>query len=287
MKTTITPLILILSYSPTFSQDWSGVLRWLYHQSIIGPPDDVMRLVEVRKVGIEIIESKNCVVLEFKHIQIDDGQHEEGVLATYAVFLEDGVCQVYNDYDSSFHQVYDFNLQVGDTLQSYSPWCPQSKALSVVDSIGVITIDGQTRRFQQVTDIDTGCFLRGMVIEGIGGERFLFPNSGIIDPPVGGKLLCHQDADLIYPEDASCDIIVSTEDIASNGRTIYPNPTDSWLWFSTDSPIQWSVHDIVGRKLAHGYSAAIDISYLYDGNYFVLLEENGSIERHHVVKTSR
>lgn len=140
-----------------------------------------------------------------------------------------------NKCDSTFSLLYDFGVNVGDTLV-YSDVCQFSDSLQLrVDSIIPISINGNTLNQFYMSHLNfvAPTYFGGNVIQGIGNTSSFYPIIGVCDPP-GGPLRCYNDT--VIGEYNSglyggvCDtVFVGIDEYPFSNLSIYPNPTTGKL----------------------------------------------------------
>jgi hypothetical protein len=156
--------------------------------------------------------------------------------------------QVYNYHHGHFYMLYDFSLQVGDTVvltpgsncnlynqlestdMGYLDTIPLKFFIKEKDSI---EIDGKKYLFMDMDNIFEGSNIKfylsfdyKMIIKGIGSLDFL---TGKLVAPIEagryGPLRCYSDSSVAYTTDIPCDLLTSVESFNSNHKVwIYPNP---------------------------------------------------------------
>lgn len=189
--------------------------------------------------------------------------------------------------DSTERLIYDFNLQVGDTMPMQSPIFPNT----VISSIDTITFFGvQVKRF--FVDLgDNGLDFFNYIIEGMGGSNGLTYFQPMILWLGGGaystNINCFQFQDSIYaPNDGECpfiDFISAVDPITENHTlTISPNPTHDVFTVTISEELLNStctIVDVVGRvqqsfKLTDLHTTA---QLVAPGLYFWRIEHRGRI----------
>jgi hypothetical protein len=151
-----------------------------------------------------------------------ESESQEGVIYLH----EDPVAQqiyAYNSFDSAQFLLYDFSLNVGDTLFT-SMFGDDIEAELVGLSLQTFEdgVERQAFEFQ-------GWFGQVFYYEGIGGENGLFTpfNVGI---GFGSRLWCHGDESQIIHSPVNCPDIVDGIDEAQQGRlNIYPTVSNNWV----------------------------------------------------------
>ena len=179
--------------------------KWHYSQAGI---IDMQTYKTIESVSDTMIEGKSCrKLLETSRTMIAP---ERPIRYMYS--RNDSVSEYYNH---SFHLLYNFRAQKGDSITITS----LSKKM-VVDSTRTIDINGHMLRVQYVTCTDRMSFdFSGKVIEGIGNLKFMFPT---LDFNYDGPLRCYSDpvtGSYINPVWNSTDCEKITTGIEENERS--------------------------------------------------------------------
>ena len=160
--------------------------------------------------------------------------------------------RVYYYKYNQFRLLYDFNLELGDTLHFFNPeasaWDADTMTHLAVDTIIQVEQNGvKYKTYYFKDDPFAKWYLRNGVAELIGGTYWLFPSLTIgIDSEPGG-LRCYQDSAVyinLSPGDSTaCDytwtnpIFSGTEELSLDiGFKIYPNPISSVSRFVFPNP---------------------------------------------------
>ena len=134
--------------------------------------------------------------------------------------------QVFYYMNDEKRLLYDFSLNVGDTLVVKAQWCCQGDLLDTivgyVDSVGSITVSGVPLKYQ---DFGSADWPREHV-EGVGSLYYFFPNPPLFDNAYS-KLRCviYPNGDILkFTDDEDCYTIMGVNDIQQSGLAMYPNP---------------------------------------------------------------
>ncbi len=179
-----------------------------------------------------------------------------GLVAEYkGAYREDTVAKkVYfiQAFNTTEELLYDFNLQVGDTVQGYlEAFATDPDTVQTIDSV---LVGGNYRKRWNINS----CYDIS-IIEGIGSTYGFYQFSPGCDPDFPNYVLdCFiQDGSSIYPSaSSSCDLITgikSTESISSK-INVYPNPSQGFLNISVDPNFEIKdlrLFDITGNDVWH------------------------------------
>ena len=125
--------------------------------------------------------------------------------------------------------IYDFDWLVGDTIECSFNSCV------IVDSIGTIEFNGQTRKHFFLTGTENN---NNEIIEGIGFGTGLF-RIPVPNPFLKGRLICYrQNNNVIGVSNAdSCELITNLINLPSQDHKIklFPNPFKSFINISSQS----------------------------------------------------
>lgn len=224
---------------------------------------------------------------------------EEGVLDTikYAplLFYQEGNI-LYEYKEEELQKVYNFDLNVGDTLSylSYSPYYNL-----VLDSIGQMEIDGHSFAFQRVWltyELSPAHSGHIWMIEKLGDRgSFFIPNYTVLAIPDGTAydFRCYEDDTGVAINLSSwgheCDyipgLITTIDDATFDNLKIFPNPTADIIRVQLDAfkIIQLKVFSVTGQQLLSQNTdneivVNVDLSTLNKGFYYLVgYGEDGNI----------
>lgn len=179
--------------------------------------------------------------------------------------------------DTVEHLIFDFTLQVGDSVPTIPYSCDSKIFISQVDSVLI----GTTYRKRWS---DGGW---NIIIEGIGANwEFLKPMCNIIDGASGMLTCFRQDGASVYPDSLfNCSFITNIKSISNNqsAMNLFPNPFNSSMTVSINVEkasmlIYNSIGEFVREVKINYYSTVISRNGLIGGIYFYrLLYNNGEI----------
>jgi hypothetical protein len=181
--------------------------------------------------------------------------------------------------NSSEQLLYDFNMQIGDTVRSFIE--PTTKYADVVKAIDSVLV-GST--YRKRWEINPGYHI--YFIEGIGSTYGLIESSpGGVDFP-GYSITCfQQDKVGLYPSAiGTCELISSVNSIVKEkeGFNIYPNPgkDNVCLTINTIEKTLLQVFDLTGKLMLAEFlqneRSTIDVSRLPQGVYNLCVSNNES-----------
>jgi len=183
-------LCLLLQSLDTLAQetdvDWFPVgARWEYQELLLGGTSPGCAL-EVTKDTL--IESKLCKIIKSKGCLIPDP------FGTETAILYSETNRVYWYFDDRFHLLYDFTVQVGDTLRvgvPYSGFNDSTIHREVVDSTGFLTIGTKEYRAYWTRNLlEDAWYISSLpTVERIGNVNYLLPQDQLSEVSVGPLLI--------------------------------------------------------------------------------------------------
>ena len=244
--------------------------------------------------GDTIIEN-----LQYKKVYVQSGPVADFNKAWYfAAIREDTIAEKvycvlgsyeFPPYSTEEYLLYDFSVNVGDTVNFYSLWggwypCMQTQ---VVESIDSILIDSHYRKR---INFNTWYWNQDSWVEGIGSTQGLF-FAGPFDMVDGMDytiLLCvHIDDKVIYQIKDDCYIppsIPPWDRIDENKKEvfkIYPTVVDDFLYIEADESsrhVDYKIINLQGQIMDNGVltSNSINVSNLNKGFYLIVLSDSAS-----------
>jgi len=178
-------------------------------------------------------------------------------------------------YESTEQLLYDFNMQVGDTvkgvLETYP--CPVD-TVHAIDSI----IIGNSYRKRWLINSCYGIY----IIEGIGSTAgLLMASPGCITDANLQGIICFQENDItLYPDTASnCQLITSINSVEKNSNKIkaFPNPSNGSFTVAFDQPLnilEIRISDLLGKNVLQKQTenqSNIKINNLNFGTYIITI----------------
>lgn len=169
--------------------------------------------------------------------------------------------------DTTEYLLYDFNLQVGDSVRGYLQSC--CGPLDKVISIDSILIGGIYHKRWYVNN-NYGIYF----IEGIGSTYGLIkPSLGSADGPFYYLDCFQRNGHWQYPDStASCDQITLMNSVNNDAAqiNIFPNPASNKIRLNTEAELK--LYDIAGHEILNAKEKEIDVSNLEAGIYFVFVK---------------
>ncbi len=189
--------------------------------------------------------------------------------------------------------LYDFSLEVGDTISVYPIYYYNSFQIEVTGIDSILIGDNYRRK---LLIGDTSSYYSEFWIEGMGSTAGLF-QAGTTGDPFGyfSNLLCYVEGNEVmyeYNSNIGCFTTCGTavENIANKiNLSFFPNPAQDHLSFSSDEIIQHIVIlDINGQQLyakaANQTNGEIEVSHLTEGIYLVLVKTELGIGIEKIIK---
>ncbi len=203
---------------------------------------------------------------------------------------------IYYYRENKFELLYDFSLEVGDTMNIVTPapynpnYVADTMIQIVIDSVEKVVVGNDTLRkqvFHMTSKFDSYYGFSGTFIEKIGDLYFLLPVDDLLcDNFCPLPLRCYQDNSLFYKQwEVECDatyLMTSTQNnLPLSEIRLYPNPVFSGSGqLSIEGPdrFTWRLRDIHGGTLYHstressGKETAALPSGLSPGMYLVEIQ---------------
>lgn len=269
-------LLLVLTHFCHLSvaQDWEGDVVWIYSQEEFrSASTNVVRHVKVLDT---VIQNRTAIKVEREWFAPKTSGF--GVESYLYFSYGNGVVEYYDFMAEEFYPLYDFNLEVGDTLSSV---CLEGTTVpaytrAIIDSISMTTVNGESRKVQHLNvlvDPNIACSTDDRVIEGVGFESYFLPQHAFADPVIGGSLLCYQDRSFTFPISSSCDLSVGVNDIVQKEVDIFPNPVYDQLNIEGERPVRIELYNMAGVRMniENGIDK-ISLAHLPNGIYILRLQ---------------
>lgn len=237
-------------------------------------------------VSDTLIDGKLCKKLMrdvyFVSIQTKTIEHKD----KRAQFVYQSGDTIWQFKSNKFNQLYNFNLQIGDTI-SFMNFHTVQNNKNVVSDIQTINIQGESLRQQTIDVFENNNILTKInIIEKIGvtsAPFSLFWNEFLInvfDFPTH-KFRCYSDhlTPIINYSNDVCDALPATVDIeeseTANSLSLYPNPcTDKIYIKNLNHEASYKVFTIQGTELMYGTTnSEIDVQGLENGLYLLQIKD--------------
>jgi hypothetical protein len=268
------------------AQTWGLGTQWLYKQDVYMPQDfNPFLLLEIVS---DSIDGSNTFYKLQETIIKKKGKVITQTLSQYFLISKNGnKVKVLHEQNKNLYDLYDFDLQKGQTLDIFtSNWTLDTMKIKV-DSLSTDMINGVSWENMWVSSDHTkGYFMYGQVIKGIGFIEYLFPRPGFVDPPPGGYLLCFKNNEIFYPSQYDCDKILPTIETSGEEILVYPNPTSNNIHTNFTEYESWQIWNTNGVQLDSGNSSK-EISFRdqASGTYFLIFNEpNGGIKIQKIIR---
>jgi hypothetical protein len=292
MKKIVLIIVLALPFG-VFAQEFAPIgAIWHYSQTSWIIPE-LITYKTIESLSDTTINGKECKKL----IEVERFYSDTVNTFLHYMFSENDSVFFYKD--NSFHLLYDFGAEAGDTVVlDYYLTSEETPLLMLIDSTGTIDINGEQRKIQYVSCGD-GIFIEfgGPMIQGIGSTYFLFPT---YDGTVNGPLRCYQDEviglyiNYFYSnygwnyEDCNQIITDIDEPESSNVTVTYPNPSTNHFFIKNAIPSsEYRINDINGNLIDQGQldlSGEISIQDLAKGTYILQLITDNQVTVRKIVK---
>jgi hypothetical protein len=307
MKKIILIPLFVLFIAQVFGQTGWPPIGAKWHYSYV--PCDIwggcnaIEYIYFEAVKDTLVNDTLCTKIIVEH---HNGKKEVKYLGDEYIFSTED--QVYNYHHGQFYLLYDFSLQMGDTVAlQLGSNCNlydqmESSELYLADPLPVnhivvekdsVEIDGKKYLFMDMdfTPNDIGYpfylfFGNRVIIKGIGSLEFL---TGKLTNPIEsgfyGPLRCYSDSTVNYTTDIPCDYLTSAERITDNTNVyVYPNPVSNQSVICFPNPknatISISISDMKGKivwstETCNDYST-IESENLSKGVYMYRVYNNDS-----------
>ena len=204
-------------------------------------------------------------------------------------FRQDSIAKkvFYVPYDTTEYLLYDFNMQVGDTLKG----CIASYPYDTVISIDSILVGSGYRKIWHLNQYQGIYF-----IEGIGSTYGLTVGSAgnaIGTFPFWGLTCFIQNGSTLYPNTTtSCPLITSINSLEkiSNQLSVFPNPSNGSFSIETENIElkEIRISDLLGKEIFHQdkiYQTKTNVDGLNSGTYILSAvdKDNHSINKKIIV----
>lgn len=277
-------------------KEWAPIgAEWYYtFGGAFGPP---ISYVKLTSKGDTILGGKSCRLLTSEVFQDSLISYSEEIIPQDYIIYQDSN-KIYRWEEETFHILYDFDLQVGDTIKIYIPdrelFGPEYDDQHVyfeIDSVDTETINGESFKRQKLKYLDMGIVdfsvdFSDWAYEVIGSRSFFVPISFFnCDNACATPMRCYSSSDgFSYNRfGIPCDTVVyrSTSTMEENTESIariFPNPVESDLYLETEDPItEIAIIDVMGNSLLREtfpievYHHNVKLLFLPPGIYYLIV----------------
>lgn len=184
--------------------------------------------------------------------------------------------KIYQGWDDGEALIFDYSLEVNDTLFTGGP-------VYVVTGIDSVLLENGEKRKRLHTQCPFGSWGDWTIywIEGMPSSAGLIDHHSICAADAGSALLCiWKNDELLYsnPDQDSCWLLaVSTLDIEKTNIRILANPVESWLDISDPDQqvLEINIYDLIGRMIYRGKELSINMESAPQGYYMVSIKLRG------------
>lgn len=300
MKKLLFLLVLINSTNLFAQKEWAPIgAKWYYNE----PKDVRGNYIVFESLKDTSIKGHNCRVIDVKL--------NNSTISREYIFSADNSLSYYNKFTNSFHSLYNFNVNVGDTVSVHSTKFKPTKAfISYTDSISefkykIIQIDslqisGNWVKRQKVLNLKnnewgfpSGLSKEYYIVNYIGSLTYFFGVFPYITPEDQPKLLrCYTDIDFTFknPEWVQeCDFFTGMiESTLENDYQVFPNPTSRLLNINSIMPIELiELFDYKGLKIfstIKPQTISIDMNNYSSGIFYVKITNSKTFTIHKIIK---
>jgi len=284
----------------SFSQEWAPKGAKWYYEHV---NTDITKLTIIESIGDTIINEKSCKILQTKSISLAQNNYYEyhwdtGYKEKYDfLYYQNDTIFYFNYCDNEFHPLYQFNVNVGDTItvregenlcnfgEEYS-----TKFKYAVDSISTIDIGENQYKliFNTMTpDSDWGfntSYIKEYypIIDKIGSTYYLFGLSPTIYISDGiSHLRCYKDNTIEYRYNGFSGACDSLPDLPNSFEKLQNNNDISMITNDIESstfikfPIQFKKYELIdvqGTVIQFGNQHKISTKDLPNGMYIIKIE---------------
>lgn len=239
-----------------------------WHYEVRYPFSPVVNCLAMEVIKDTIIDGITARFIEGKLYQFEkDTIPATDVYNQGNIILHQKGDSIYYYRENKFELLYDFSLEVGDTMDIVTPapydlnYVSDTMIQMVVDSVGEVVVGNDTLRkqvFRMIRKFDSNYGFGGTHIEKIGNLYFLLPVDDLLcDVFCPLPLRCYQDSSLFYKQwEVDCDatyLMTSTQNNISLPEIhLYPNPVfsgSSQFYIEGPDRFTWRLRDIHGRTL--------------------------------------
>lgn len=266
---------------------------WNFHFSVpFCPPGSIDSYYSFTLTGDTIINSQTYHKLEIPFVQsIALGSCTPSIFSGYkgAIRQDTAMRKVFIVPPTTTIEelLYDFNMQVGDTVRGYIEPFFFPDAIDAIDSVLI----GNSYHKRWIIDPWAQIYL----IEGVGSTYGLIESipGGLIDAPLDTLTCFMQNGQPLLPDTTTtCELITGFENIYIDNSLVLvsPNPFSNLLSFTSNSHeiLEVNLYDIASKKLINQkftHSISLNTQQLATGIYlYEIRSKDGSFSKGKVLK---
>ncbi len=245
---------------------------------------------EYTMIGDTTINNKNYEIL-FERELYNFNVYSDGVKG----WIREDNNVIFFREDSVDHILYDFNVNIGDTIQWWGlDTNPSSPMYFIVSTVDSITIKNEPRKrigFDLAPN-DSLVIEIAYVIEGVGSDRGLLPHYGYFES--GGGLDCYMEKDTFLFSRytfSDCTTMSTKKIFTQKEINIAPNPSNYQIEISIEDYLtngRIEVYDLNGKRVIQerfeGNRQVLNITELESGLYILLIKTENGIYRNKFIK---
>ncbi|MBK8736658.1 MAG: T9SS type A sorting domain-containing protein [Saprospiraceae bacterium] len=246
-KILIMTIVALIRISATAqNKDWPIGTFWVYEQIEYGPYDpNNYAIVEVKRdTVVKNIASK--IIRQYSYPNNAFSARE------FIISKQNNKVYFYDQSDSSFYLIYDFDLTVGDTFSAHvGPFLNFDKFTDFkIDSISFEETNHGPIKHYFLNKLSGNAFNYPYgILEGIGNLFYFFQTYGVADPPLGGYLRCFTNSSIVYPKDRPCKIPTQLNDFSKLNLNISQRAEEIQINGHLFSDTKFSFCDLNGKLL--------------------------------------
>lgn len=273
-KPFIALIIILLSLSNVISQGELNVVdpqnEWIYSDRAFSSP--VGDLIRTRILD-SIVYVDNELSFYPMQTNLTDNEEDWSIPGGGIAQSNGKVYRIVDGNTNEYHLLYDFNLEVGDSIKNY--YFFEDLTLEVIKIDTIQYQDNLNRKKLHLVTKGYEMYPEAEIIwvEGLGAEVFplwwyAYPNTY----ESIRKLECFKKNELpIYVPGNQC-LITSVKNLQTNSVNVYPNPIIDKVTLESNSKIVKSeIYTILGNHLKTYYEESFDVSTLSKGTYVLCI----------------
>ena len=287
-KILIMTLLALIRISATAqNKDWPIGTYWVFDQIEYGPYDpNNYAIVEVKgDTVVKNIASK--IIRLYSYPNNAFSNHE------FIISKQNNKVYYYDQNNSSFYLIYDFDLTVGDTFSAHvGPFLNNYKFTDFkIDSISFEETNHGLIKHYFLNKLSGNAFNYPYgILEGIGNLFYFFQTNGVVDPPLGGYLRCFTNSSIVYPKNRPCKIPTQLNDFSKLNLNISQSAEEIQINGHLFANIKFSFSDLNGNILyseklnTYKSQHSIPIHHFFPGIYILTINLDQGIQSIKIMK---